>query len=108
AISSVNSLVGTTTNDRLGSSGIVVLNNGNYVVPSPGWDNGLVADVGAITYGAGYAGTTVGPITASNSVLGAAASGGSLLGSTYDPVNEQLIVSQRASNLISLFRPTYT
>lgn len=108
AISSTNSLVGTTTNDQLGSLGIVILNNGNYVVPSRDWDNGLVVDVGAITYGAGYAGTTVGPITASNSVLGAAASGGSLLGYTYDPVNEQLIVSQRTSNLISLFRPTYT
>ena len=54
-----------------------MLSNGNYVVASPWWQKGATA--GATTPGAGAAcatGLTAGPITAANSVLGAAAKGG--------------------------------
>jgi hypothetical protein len=51
AINNTNSLVGLTANDRIGEGGITVLNNGNYVVASPNWDNGIATDAGAVTWG---------------------------------------------------------
>ncbi len=48
-VSSSNSLVGSTTNDNVGTSGVTALTNGNYVVRSVGWDNGTTtADAGAV------------------------------------------------------------
>ncbi len=60
-----NSLTGTNPGDSLGSSGVTALTNGNYVVASPGWNNG----VGAVTWGSGTAGVH-GIITSANSLLG--------------------------------------
>ncbi len=76
AVTSGNSLVGSTNGDQLGSGGVTLLSDGNYVVNSPDWQNdGTVvsaavgAVVGAVTWSDAN-GTTVGPITASNSLLG--------------------------------------
>lgn len=84
-VSPQNSLVGSTTDERLGANsgtrGTIALANGNYVVPSSGWDNGAVLDAGAATWGNGTGGTT-GPITAANSLVGTSAGsnvGGGLL-----------------------------
>ena len=52
---------------------VVVLNNGNYVVPAPKWDNGAVTNVGAVTWCDGSTGRT-GTISASNSLVGTNAS----------------------------------
>ena len=51
-----NSLVGSTANDQVGSLGVTALNNGNYVVRSPNWDNGTVVNAGAVTWGSGTTG----------------------------------------------------
>lgn len=51
-ISAANSLVGR-SGDNVGAISVVVLSNGNYVVRSPYWNNGLVPDVGAATWGNG-------------------------------------------------------
>ncbi len=67
-ISAANSLVGSTTKDGLAST-ITALTNGNFVVASPNWDNGLAADVGAVTWGDGLGGT-VGTISMANSLVG--------------------------------------
>lgn len=69
AITSINSLHGSVANDGVGSSGITVLSNGNYVVNSPSWDNGLAVNAGAVTWGNGMGGTT-GQISDSNSLVG--------------------------------------
>jgi len=80
AISATNSLVGSTLGDLVGSScdcsssGYVIsLSNGNYAVISPSWTNGLLSGAGAATLGNGAAGT-VGTVSASNSLVGTAAS----------------------------------
>ena len=44
AVSAANSLVGSTANDNRRKYGVTALSNGNYVVDSPNWDNGAVAD----------------------------------------------------------------
>jgi hypothetical protein len=71
AVSPANSLVGSTTNDRVGSNYVVTLTNGHYVVPSSYWDNPSLAatDAGAVTWGNGFTGI-VGPVTAANSLVG--------------------------------------
>ncbi|WP_311272960.1 MBG domain-containing protein [Rhizobium sp. WCS2018Hpa-8] len=68
-VSASNSLVGTTQNDQVGSYGVTVLANGNYVVSSSSWDNGSVVNAGAVTWGNGTTGT-VGNVSASNSLVG--------------------------------------
>jgi hypothetical protein len=68
-ITNSNALVGTTTADYIGSNGIVVLPNSNYVVSSPGWDDGAKFNAGAVTFCRGD-GTTTGAVDISNSVIG--------------------------------------
>lgn len=71
AVSAGNSLVGTTTNDRVGSAGLTVLSNGNYVVKSGFWNNGVYNNsVGAVTWGDGSSGIT-GVVSGGNSLIGA-------------------------------------
>ncbi len=50
-VSAANSLVGSTAGDRVGSSSVTALSNGNYVVCSTSWDKGAVVDAGAVTWG---------------------------------------------------------
>ena len=73
AVSTANSLHGTTAIDKVGSRGVTALTNGNYVVASDLWNNGVVDDVGAVTWGDGTAGIT-GAVTTTNSLHGTSAS----------------------------------
>ncbi|MFM2057582.1 MAG: hypothetical protein RLY71_1967 [Pseudomonadota bacterium] len=67
--SAANSLVGATTNDQVGAGGVMALTNGNYIVASPDWDRGTVADAGAATWGNGASGTS-GVVGTGNSLVG--------------------------------------
>lgn len=74
AVSPANSLVGTEPMDFVGNdqdwfSNIAILPNGNYVVTSWYWHHGSRTNAGAVTWGNGEGGT-VGPVSASNSLLG--------------------------------------
>lgn len=74
-ISSSNSLVGSTAEDKIGNNGIAVLagsTSSNYVVMSTQWDNAGVANVGAVTWSSGTAGRT-GAVNSSNSLIGTSA-----------------------------------
>lgn len=77
-VDATNSLVGSSTNDQLGFSThekgrtVTALNNGNYVVKSPSWDNAGLADAGAVTWGDGTIGIA-GEISAANSLVGSSA-----------------------------------
>jgi hypothetical protein len=68
-VSAANSLVGTQTDDQVGTAGLLVLTNGNYVVLSPNWANGAAANAGAATWGSGRTGI-VGAVTQANSLVG--------------------------------------
>ncbi|MFM2067638.1 MAG: hypothetical protein RLZZ584_2547, partial [Pseudomonadota bacterium] len=65
AVSTANSLVGTTDGDRVGSLGVTALSNGNYVVASPDW----LFQTGAATWGNGTTGT-IGEVSVANSLVG--------------------------------------
>ncbi|MFM2342444.1 MAG: hypothetical protein RLZZ592_2097, partial [Pseudomonadota bacterium] len=71
-ISSTNSLVGGKAGDQIGSRGVTALNNGHYVVASPGWDSAEVADAGAATWVNGLTGLT-GFVSSANSLVGSTA-----------------------------------
>ncbi|MCT7909183.1 filamentous hemagglutinin N-terminal domain-containing protein [Arcobacter lacus] len=75
-ISSSNSLVGTTDNDRVGNYGITALSNGNYLVRSSSWSN----NKGAVTFGSGTSGVS-GEVSSSNSLVGTTDNGS--VGSSY-------------------------
>lgn len=68
-ISTASALIGGSMNDQIGFGGIRALPNGNYVIDSPGWDFGNLADVGAVTFGNGTSGSS-GVISAANSLIG--------------------------------------
>lgn len=72
AVSAGNSLVGVSTDDRIGES-VVALSNGNYVVPSRNWDNGVLQDAGAATWANGSTGRS-GAVSVANSLVGTALS----------------------------------
>jgi hypothetical protein len=63
-VSPSNSLIGSVSNDQIGSK-VVALTNGNYVTGSPNW-NGTR---GAVTWGNGATGTS-GTVSPSNSLVG--------------------------------------
>jgi filamentous hemagglutinin family protein len=68
AVSSTNSLVGSSANDNVGNT-ITALTNGNYVVGSSGWRNGTATSAGAATWGNGATGIT-GAVSSANSLVG--------------------------------------
>jgi hypothetical protein len=79
AISTSNSMVGTNTNDKVGSDGVLALSNGNYVVSSSKWNcatnvgcESSVTAVGAATWADGSQ-TTSGAVQLSNSIVGSSA-----------------------------------
>ncbi len=65
----ISSLKGSTHNDQVGSGGITVLSNGNYVVSSPTWDRYEAPNAGAVTWGSGLSGVN-GYVSLSNSMVG--------------------------------------
>jgi hypothetical protein len=68
----LSTLRGSSSNDNVGSGGVTALNNGNYVVLSPHWDNGAATDAGAVTWGSGTNGVS-GLVSSSNSLVGSTA-----------------------------------
>ena len=98
-VSAANSLVGSQHGDAVAynplvdswnggvhyeSSGVTALAGGRYVVASPWWSDGGVAQVGAVTFGA--AGGIAGAVSGANSLIGATAGDQVGLSRTYyDP-----------------------
>lgn len=88
-VSELNSLVGSTANDRLGYR-VTALSNGNYIVPSPYWDNGSVVNAGAATWCNGVTGL-IGTVSRTNSLVGT---------KTYDEVGSYGITVLSNSNYL--------
>jgi hypothetical protein len=82
-ISPQNSLVGTSTDDRIGSGGAALLPGGAYVISSPLWDNGAITDAGAASW-VSSTGIPVGAVSAANSLVGS--SSGDKVGSRTNQI----------------------
>ena len=68
----ISTLLGSTANDQIGSTGITVLQNGNFVVRSQNWNGNR----GAVTWGSattGFIGGTSVTVSATNSLVGSSA-----------------------------------
>ncbi len=68
-VDETNSLVGSQTDDQVGSGGVVLLANGNAVAVSPRWNNGAAAQAGAATWISASDGRA-GELNAMNSLVG--------------------------------------
>ncbi len=104
AVTSANSLVGSTNGDTVGggSGQTIALPNGDYIASSTEWDNAGIANAGAITIGY-HNGSTVGPITATNSVRGGIMDDGINLNYSYDSTNNQIVVGRPNENIVTVF-----
>ncbi len=77
-VSAANSLVGSNTVDRVGI-GLFTLSNGDYLVDTPNWANGMLNNAGAVTWASGTSGQTLDgshTITLQNSLVGLTANTG--------------------------------
>ena len=101
-VSAANSLVGSSAGDSLGFDRILTFPNSNYVVVSFLWDNGVLANAGAVTEGRAN-GSAFGPLSTANSVLGTAQQEGTYLAYDYDAMRDLLVVGQPLSGVVSLF-----
>jgi hypothetical protein len=97
-----NSLVGSHAGDHVGSGGVGVVPAGGYCVNSPDWDNGEIAEAGAVTL-VDAAGEPAGPVGAANSVLGRTVDGGARQVAAYDAANAQWVVARPADNTVTLW-----
>lgn len=93
AVDSNNSLIGNVPNNFLNPrfEDIYVLPNGNYLVRNPSWDNGVVQNVGAVTWGNGNGGTQ-GVFGAHNSLIG---------GTSYDNIGYFVEVLSNGNYVVS-------
>lgn len=73
-ISEVNSLIGSRADDRVCSHGITLLSDGDALVRSPFWANGIRPNAGAVTFVDGRSGRS-GVLSSANSLTGGAFSG---------------------------------
>ncbi len=71
-VSTLNSLIGSSSHDRIASGGVAPLENGHYVVSSPDWDDSGTIDVGAVTWADGASGR-IGVVSRNNSLVGTTA-----------------------------------
>ncbi|RYD27699.1 MAG: hypothetical protein EOP86_24165, partial [Verrucomicrobiaceae bacterium] len=72
-VSPSNSLTGASAGEHLHLA--TALENGHYVVSSPGWDNGAAADAGAVIWCSGVTGRT-GVVSAADALTGTTAGNG--------------------------------
>lgn len=68
----ISTLTGSTAGDKVGSGGITVLANGNFVISSPEWHAGAAANAGAVTWINASSGLN-GTVSAANSLVGGTA-----------------------------------
>ena len=101
-VSSANSNIGSIANDRIGSLGVDATADGRYIIGSPLWNSGGIADAGATTLQPSGIGSAAGPIVSANSVLGTVANGGVGINHSYDALRKQLAVGRPAQNIVSL------
>ena len=68
-LTTLNSLIGSSDDDKLATGGITILKDGDYVVSSPSWNNSIFTDAGAVTFCRGTSGCG-GVVSSSNSLVG--------------------------------------
>ena len=99
-VSQEDSLVGVRTNDLNGAA-VTALADGDYVVFSPNWSQGILFGAGAVTLLSGSSGVS-GTIQSRNSVIGQKAYAGGSPNFSYDASRHRLAVGRPAENIVTL------
>jgi filamentous hemagglutinin family protein len=84
----ISALSGSHQGDTIGNRNITVLTNGNYVIPSPNWENGTATNAGAVTWANASTGIS-GLISSNNSLVGTQANdyvGANTYGLSYNTI----------------------
>jgi hypothetical protein len=102
-VMSDNSLIGSKIYDQMGSSGIVLLPSGEYVIVSDSWDSALAHDAGVVTVGSQES-PAFGSVSSENSIWGVSAFGGGVLAVQYNAFRDYLVVARPKDNAVSLFK----
>ena len=106
-VSTANSIVGSTGDDRVGTLGnnpsIRVFSDSTYAFLSANWDNGGITDAGAVTLGKPNS-TVAGPVSAENSVRGSSPGGGPSLVFDYSLTLRYLVAGPTANRSVTVFR----
>jgi len=102
-VAAANSLIGNVADDQVSLRGFIELTDGFYLMFSPNWDNGALANAGAVTLLRGDAPVSA-IINLGNSVIGTVASPGGNFRLIYDfnSTSATLAVGQPYSNRVSV------
>jgi len=106
-VTSGNSVVGSTNDDRVGTFGnnnsVRVYSDSSFAFLSANWDNGPVTDAGAVTLGRPNR-PVIGEISAENSVRGTVSGQGTNLVFDYNTTAKYLVVGRANNNAVTLIR----
>ena len=105
SVTAANSLVGGHTDDAIGNT-LSLVNGAGFLVASSTWDNGALANAGAVTWVPGSAPT--GLVSAENSNIGTIANGASGLRVDVNRLtaNRSLVIGRPAQKVVALVTPT--
>ena len=104
SVTTANSLVGSTAGDHVGIY-ITSFADGSFAVFNPAWSRGATLRSGAVSYGDPGSGA-IGPITASNSVLGGLADkGANMVVAPRKTSGGAVVVSRQQENIVTLLKP---
>lgn len=106
-ISASNSIIGSTSDDRVGTLGnnnaVKVFSDSVFTIHSANWDNGSISDAGAISLGKNNS-PVFGEINAENSVRGNVSGAGTNLVYDYSPPKKYLVVGGLNNSIITIFK----
>jgi len=101
-VAAANSLIGNVADDQVSLRGFIELTDGFYLMFSPNWDNGALANAGAVTLLRGDAPVSA-IINLGNSVIGTVANQGNFsLVYDFNSSSATLAVGQPFSNRVSV------
>ena len=100
-VAAANSLIGNVADDQVSLRGFIELTDGFYLMFSPNWDNGVLANAGAVTLLRGDAPVSA-IINLGNSIIGTVANAGFSIVVDFNSTSAILAVGQPASNVVTV------
>jgi len=100
-VAAANSLIGNVADDQVSLRGFIEPTDGFYLMFSPNWDNGALANAGAVTLLRGDAPVSA-IINLGNSIIGTVANAGFSIVVDFNSTSAILAVGQPASNVVTV------
>jgi len=100
-VAAANSLIGNVADDQVSLRGFIELTDDFYLMFSPNWDNGVLANAGAVTLLRGD-GPVAATINRDNNIIGTVANAGFSIVVGFNGTSATVAVGQPASNVVTL------